>query len=103
MFKKPFRCYLSAWSITHGKARKKNVKELFSVEVEKIGINPSISRWEKLSEGEQDSGTEHSLSIRWKMQNPLGLGFYTLETVMRHSDLFIAHISNIQVFVCISG
>lgn len=85
------------------KQEKKNAKELSSVEVEKIGINPSISRWEKLSEGEQDSGTEHSFSIRWKMQNHLGLGFYTVETGMRltHSDLFVARISSIQVFVWI--
>lgn len=90
-------------NITHEKARKKNAKQLFSVEVEKIGINPSISRWEKLSGGEQDSGTERSFSITWEMQNHLGLGFYTLETAMRltHSDLFVARISNIQVFVWI--
>lgn len=56
-------------NITHEKARK--------VEVENIGINPSISRWQTLSEGEQDSGTEHSISIRWKMHDHLGLGFYT--------------------------
>lgn len=81
----------------------KNAKEPFSVEVEKIGINPSISRWQTLSEGGQDSGTEHSFSIRWRMQNPLGLGFYTLERATRltHSDLLVARISNVQVFVWI--